>query len=133
MKSIFIFTVFWALVTAAQAQTLGVDKIEWNSSISKDGATEISSNNKFILYANDKIEWTQNDETVVYKITGITGEWSDLTKQGQVEYKVLLGSRSGSIFFYRNSTGIKVRIEMYRGNVNLVPAEFIISNYNKAN
>jgi hypothetical protein len=131
MKSLFIFIALLVAIPALQAQTLGVDTITWNSSMALNNNNEIDLDNQFIIYANQKIQWTQinGDETNYYHITDTVGEWNNLSSEGQVEFKVRLGTREGSIFFYRNAQGVRVRIDMLRDDVNLVPFEFIISSF----
>lgn len=131
MKSIFAIIFLLSSTGALSAQTLGVDTITWNSSKAINDGNQLSLENKFVLYADKQIDWVQiaSDETYSYQVTDVVGEWQDLSRQGQIEFKVKLGNREGSIFFHRTSKGVRVRIDMLREGVNLVPFEFIISNY----
>jgi hypothetical protein len=121
----------------AQNVTLGQDNIAFHSSEAKSAGVTLTSAHEFVINASDEIVWSQDNgaEKATYTITNTIGTWTDLNDNGEVEFTVQLGQRTGKIFMSRSrsSSPIKLRIEMYRGTVNLVPYEFIISSFEKLN
>lgn len=131
MKLLLTVTLLFPIASAIQAQTLGIDTITCNSLKAINNNTVVSIHNTFVVYGSSRIDWMPADaaETWSYQVTETAGAWTDLNQPGQVEFKVKLGSREGSVFLYRNAQGMRIRIDMYRGSVSLVPFEFIISGY----
>jgi hypothetical protein len=126
-----------ALIAVAQSSvTLGQDNIAFHSTQAINNGNSINSNNEFTLRGSIELEWSQQNgaEKTVYEITGVTGSWTNLNEPGSVEYAVKLGTRTGKIVLYKNGNGtIRIRIETYRGNVNLVPFEFVVSSFEQSN
>jgi hypothetical protein len=137
MKNIVLIAlIFLCCGAAAQTVTLGLDDISFHSTQNVDNGTTYSSVSNFVFRGSSEVEWTYNSgqDKSTYTVTSISGSWPDLNTEGQMEFNVTLGPRSGKIIVRRTgSSSIKIRIEMYRGTVDLVPVEFIISSFQELN
>jgi hypothetical protein len=136
MKYTFFTIAFTLLILQCGAQTVGEDVILLHSSQAINNGNTLSSANEFTIRGSEEIEWSQNTDAgkTTYTITGTSGAWQNLNTEGEVEFQVTLAGRSGKIFLYRNGSGVlKLRIDMFRNSVNLVPFEFIISSFEKLN
>lgn len=120
----------------AQSLAIGQDNIVFHSSQAVNNGNTLSMSNDFIIRGSQEIEWSQDNgnEKFPYEITGTSGTWKNLNENGEIEFQVRQGQRTGKIVLSRNGgSSIKLRIETYRGTVNLVPFEFIISSFEKLN
>ena len=130
MKKILIVISLLIITSSVIAQQqIGIDTMVLTSSQGTSAGQNYTMNNEFRLVGSERLEWRQGSERTDYTITNVVGSWNDLTSQGEIELKVSLGSLNGSVFVYRKADGVlKLRIDMMRGSVNLVPFEFTISN-----
>jgi hypothetical protein len=120
----------------AQSITLGEDNIAFHSSQALNNGNSFNMNNEFIVRGANEIEWSHENGTEkdIYEITGVTGSWTDLNAAGKLEFAVKLANRNGKIVLSRSGSGsIKIRIQMYRGSVDLVPFDFVVSGFEKLN
>ena len=136
MKKI-LFILFISIAHASVAQSIvpGQDNIAFHSTEAINNGNTLNISNDFVIKGSGEIEWTQpaTDKTT-YTIANTTGSWEDLNAQGEIEFSASLSGIAGKIHLYRNNSGIlKLRIDMFRNSVNLVPFEFVISSFEKLN
>lgn len=139
MKKIFFPILILIIVVArpamAQDVQLGQDNIKFHSTEAINNGSTLSIINDFIIRGSNEIEWTQTaSDKTVYNITGTTGSWENLNAPGEIEFNVTFGTRTGKVLLYRNSGGVlKLRIDMFRNSISMVPFEFVISSFEKLN
>lgn len=131
MKILFPFTFLLCCTGWLHAQTPGADTIRCTSVVAINNQTQVELNNTFTLYANQRMEWTQagSDEVTTYEIVDQVGAWTDLNQPGQTEFIVRLGTREGRVLLYRQNGNVVIRIRMFRDEVDLLPFEFIVSDF----
>jgi hypothetical protein len=126
-----------SLTAVAQSSvTLGQDNIVFHSAQAINNGNTLSLDNEFIIRGSTEIEWSQANgaEKTKYVITGVAGSWQNMNETGAMQFAVQVGSANGKIILYRNANGsIKLRIETFRNNVDLVPFEFVISSFEQLN
>jgi hypothetical protein len=129
---------FFALVIISlssvemKAQNISTDTIRWNAT----GFTDVLANVtvqkpcQFVAYKTSKIDWLQNNGTVVFSIVvnSVEGTWVNVNEDGTITYNVQLDGLLGKITIVRTGQSIKLIMDMH-GDADDIKNEYSISGF----
>src|SRR5690349_11210188 len=123
---LFIFALALVVSTSLYSQNISVDNIVWSIDNLRDSASSelMPFVCQFKVYPGDeKIEWIQNggDYVSTFQIRDTEKNWTDLSGQGSIEYKVKYQGKSGYFQIERTSDSFHIKLFIMEGNKNLLP------------
>lgn len=106
--------VFCISTFVAVGQDVSNAKLRWvaNQSESLKTNEQFSYDCAFVSSAG-QIRWEQKNNTrvTIFSIVSTTGNWTDVSQNGRIEYVVRDGSSKGVIIFERNGTGLFITLD----------------------
>ena len=123
------------LCLECKSQNILNDTIEWNANGFNDLQSKSISKTypgcQFISYSGEKIQWIQKGGKVVYDfiIKKTKGTWSDVTKDGEIQYLVELDKQIGKIYIKRSKNDIKLTIHFSEWSQGSLENRYQVSNF----
>lgn len=128
---------FFALLFLANtllAQNPKTDPLRWelgqgvdlksNKSFSYSGSLQTSSSG---------VQWTQKNTSSSFSVISASGTWSDITKNGRLQFDVESEGSSGTLTFERKSSGYFVTIEFPSNDPNGTKVRWKVNNVTASN
>jgi hypothetical protein len=107
---------FCALTYAAFSQDAASAKLAWNAvqATSQKDNSPFAYNCSFITASGTSLSWIQGGgkKTKSFSISSVSGQWSDITTDGQIIYNVSTNQITGSFEFSRVSGQLSVHMKL---------------------
>ncbi|HYC86492.1 MAG TPA: hypothetical protein VEB86_14770 [Chryseosolibacter sp.] len=116
----------------ANAQSITSGEITWQA----DSLTDVPSDSSYAIASQfvtgqSSIEWIQKNGTYVreFAVVATTGEWADVSQDGEIVYSVTLNGRAGEIKVGRYAGTHRIRLTYERSEAETLEYSFHISGF----
>jgi hypothetical protein len=127
MKRYLFALLSFYLSFACCGQSMETDSLMWSASkaTSQIDNSEIIYTCRFKTTPGLSVDWIQSDGASVYHytVTGIEGNWNNLSTDGSITYRVALKEVSGDITF--SKTGEQTKIHLQTGSNGAVELDLV--------
>lgn len=119
---------------SAYCQNPMLDSVQWSATGFTDNLASVSVNKacQFNSYGATGIDWIQKNGSYVtsFQVTGLQGQWTDLTTDGTVTYTVSGSGVSGTITITLASQKVTINLKV-SGDSGAIDNTYTISNYTR--
>lgn len=111
------------------AQDARTTKLRWTSSESVELKSNASSQGVFEIHTSaTEVKIVTGNQSKVFKIKSVTGQWSDITKNGSLSYQLLFGEKDGSGTLQRDN-GVWYFTLDFSNHKDGIRQKFILSDF----
>jgi hypothetical protein len=111
--TLLVISLFASTVHAQDARS---STIQWKTqnTLEPGSGSQKEEVTTFITHSTSRIEWKDADGSVTksFQVVDTIGEWSDINREGWLQYEVTDGSYSGSVSIRKNDSETKIFISM---------------------
>ncbi len=134
MKNLILMIGLLGVITQVVAQDVSSTNLSWNVSKMIDVANNVTLDNTSVFKTGpSKVEWIQGKVVDSFTIDSKDGSWGNVMRNGRIVFHISDGVDSGSIVIERNSSGIRLTLEISQGASPRFVRAFTISTVNKIN
>ena len=128
MKNLLLLLLSTCCLSVA-AQNFQSDTLSWNVAGLTDNRAHIVEDYdcEFLTFGSSKIVWIQRHQTEEFSITGSSGVWQDLTKDGAMVHQFQYYGKPAKLSFIRSHGIARIHMEVMEDGSNVMPYVFDVT------
>jgi hypothetical protein len=111
------------------AQDVRTAKLRWNSSESVELKSNTSSRTVFEIHTSaSELKVITGNQTRIFKVQSIEGQWSDVKTNGSLNYQLVYGEKEGLATIQRDNSGWYFLLD-FSNHKDGIRQKFILSDF----
>ena len=104
----------WAGIGEIRAQDITKNNLSWPcAKFGEIGGGNLGNGRtKLNVFKKERIEWRSDNGDLIYQLSIIetTGSWADVSKHGEITYKVSSEKKRGIVFIKKSGETVKIKL-----------------------